>query len=57
MVSNNLVPIQKSGIYKLLQRFHDGNPIRDDWYEAGRRRLLPKDDVKIISLKLNDKSG
>ena len=29
MISNNLVPIQKSGIYKLLQRFYDGNPIKD----------------------------
>ena len=57
MVSNNIVPIQKSGIYKLLQRFHDGNPIKDDWYEAGRCRILPEDDVKVISLKLNDKSG
>ena len=55
MISKNLVPIQKSGIYKLLQRFHDGNPIKDDWcavgrYAAGRRRLLQEDDVKIISL-------
>ena len=57
MISNNLAPIHKSGMYNLLQRFHDGNPIKDDWYAAGRRRLLQEDDVKIISLKLNDKSG
>ena len=57
MVSNNIVPIQKSGIYKLLQRYHDGNPIKDDWYTDGRRRRLQEDDIKIISLKLNDKNG
>ena len=57
MISNNLVPIQKSNIYKLLQRFYDGNPIKDDLYAAGRRRLLQEDDINFISLKLNDKSG
>ena len=42
MISNMLVHIQKSGIYKLLQRFHDGNPIKDDWYAVGRRRFYKK---------------
>ena len=57
LLKEQLVPIQKAGIYKLLQRHQKGEMIRNDWNYVGRKKLLSDDKVMEIKSDLHKHNG
>ena len=57
MIKENLIPIKKSGVYKMLTNHQDGNIINNKWRQVGRKRLLDEDAINGVRLDLDKRSG
>ena len=57
MIKENLIPIKKSGVYKMLANHQDGNIINNKWRQVGRKRLLDEDAINEVRLDLDKRSG
>ena len=57
ILEKKLVPVERSGLYRMLQRHEAGERIKDKWNCAGRPRMISDEGLLEIKQNLLKHSG
>ena len=57
IIKRKLIPIKRTALYDLLNRYRAGKSIRNTWNAPGRSRLLEDPDIQAITSELINTNG